>query len=251
MPTQTTLPAEKAAKDLRPRDRDNNVVTQGALNALLAELDKVDAMRAALKVVGCRAIPKPRSKKCGTCVVCAALQGYPPEQPTPASAIEGQGAPERVWLRPVDPNRPLKPLYTSRDVASERVNESSVEYVHGDRHAKLVEAVYELLADIECYCADNVAFKGPCPDCNVKTLLQGNTSRVDQRDRLRALLKPDAWHCQKCGEQLTYHPEGSEAYSCEKCEAMWPAHNIALFAYADLTDESFAIPSAAPYIPNN
>lgn len=56
---------------------------------------------------------------------------------------------------------------------------------------------------------------------------------------IRDLLKPDAWYCQKCAGPLTFHAEGSQSYSCERCQMMWPAENIVLFGYADLTDESF------------
>jgi hypothetical protein len=49
-------------------------------------------------------------------------------------------------------------------------------------------------------------------------------------------LKPEAWHCQKCAGQLKYD---GKCYRCDYCQMMWPANNIILFAYADLTDEMF------------
>lgn len=49
-------------------------------------------------------------------------------------------------------------------------------------------------------------------------------------------LKPEAWHCQKCAAQLVYD---GESYVCNRCERLWPAENIVLFAYADLSDEMF------------
>lgn len=55
-----------------------------------------------------------------------------------------------------------------------------------------------------------------------------------------AALKPEAWHCYKCARHLKFNNDGTPTYACESCQMMWPAENIVLFAYADLTDEMFA-----------
>lgn len=39
-------------------------------------------------------------------------------------------------------------------------------------HTALIEATREFMADSECYCADNVATKGPCGYCKLRTALE-------------------------------------------------------------------------------
>lgn len=52
--------------------------------------------------------------------------------------------PERIWIRPINPHRPLGQLYTNRDMAASKVNEDSVEYVRADRLAQVEKERDEL-----------------------------------------------------------------------------------------------------------
>lgn len=87
MPSQAAIEENqenlaRAAKDMRVYDRDSRPVAQASFNALMSELDCANAMREALKVIGCRAIPTGSAKNC-KCVVHEALRGV--VAPAPAS----------------------------------------------------------------------------------------------------------------------------------------------------------------------
>lgn len=87
--------------------------------------------------------------------------------PSPVVETLSEEQPRRIWLRPMTPWRSLSNLYSSKDVAAERVNEDSVEYVRAD----IVAALRETLKALK-----NCRNKPVCGHCNA--LLRAATKEL-------------------------------------------------------------------------